>query len=234
MAAGDTPNRALRYVDRVRMRSSTLAMTLVAATAAPAVADDGAAPLIALERTRHFVVGFGGLVGTSHAGSSEALAIGLGIEGSVCVDRFAILAEYNSLWLSSFEREPAPVSSAMTTRSPGSWDGTAQRVGAVVRYSLLRGLLVEPARDRLVRGDLFIELGAGEEWIRGSQAVLRGDLELGIGVRVSARGGPSAPARQHGVGGFAIALRALLARSPSDARVIDHDVVLAATFFVGG
>jgi len=120
-------------------------------------------------------VGFGFLVGQLSVGKVAGTAFGFHLDGGVRWHRLALLAEYDFLSLT----EDTDIS--LPTR------GLVHRVGANLRYSF--GVLSK--RDFPMRGDFWIEAGAGHQlvtWVDGGK-LHRNDLAFGIGSQATVRFG---------------------------------------------
>jgi hypothetical protein len=150
-------------------------------------------------------VGF--LIGGMSVGPLDGFAGGVFGEAGVRRDRLALLAEYDLLSVGQTAQSSAMVDPA--NPPPDPIRGYMQRVGFDARYSVTRF----GGGDAGIRGDVWIEAGAGGEVIQwyGGGRLHRGDASLGFGAQATFRiGSESHP---HYVG-FHYAVKAIIAKAP--------------------
>jgi hypothetical protein len=170
------------------MRISILTLVAAAGVAVPLTAiadkpyysyDDEPAldPYTAADHAVQPEVGFGMLIGQYSVGRVAGTAVGFHLDGGVRWHRLALLAEYDFL---SFTED---TDISLPKRA------FVHRAGANLRYSF--GVLSK--RDFPVRGDFWVEAGAGHQlvtWVDGGK-LHRNDLSLGIGSQLTVRFGPN-------------------------------------------
>jgi hypothetical protein len=174
--------------------------------------------VLAADRAPQWEVGVGFEIGTFHTGEIYDVAYGFDVAGGLRLERLGIYADYMLLGLgapsttSTGSRGTTYALGDVTTTpaTSGTPSGLAQRLGLDVRYSL--GRFAEAASGIALVGDLWVEGGLGEQFIRWNEggALHRTDLSLGIGMQLGGRG-----SQHHGA--YFLGVRATIASSPPSA-----------------
>jgi hypothetical protein len=160
------------------MRTSIVA--LVALVAVPSAAEayptfDSEDMYTYQDSQPHLEGGFGALIGSYSVGRVAGTAFGFHLDGGLRWRRLALLGEYDFLSFSEDTNIALPLRALV------------HRGGVNLRWSF--GVLTK--RDFPVRGDFWLEAGAGHQlvtWFDGG-VLHRNDVSLGIGAQVSVRFG---------------------------------------------
>ncbi|HTJ43224.1 MAG TPA: hypothetical protein VL463_14060, partial [Kofleriaceae bacterium] len=150
-------------------------------------------------------VGF--LVGGMSIGPLDGFAGGMYAMGGIRRDRLALFGEYDLLSVGD-----TPASESADPNAPPPPDpvrGYMQRAGFDVRYSVGKF----GGGDESVRGDIWIEGGAGGEviqWYDGGR-LHRGDVDLGFGAQATFKIGSDSHPRYIG---FHYAVKGFVAKAP--------------------
>jgi hypothetical protein len=174
--------------------ASLIGATLLIAIASTAHADDG-------DRWKqaHLELSAGTRLGGYGVGSLHGFAAGGHLDAGVRRDSLALIGEYE---LMSVGDDDDPAVAGDPVR------GRMHRLGATLRYSAFDfGGGYAP-----VRGDIWLEGGAGEEWIGWNEGgrLSRRDLSLGFGFQATFKIGDEHPRYI----GIYYAMRGLVARAP--------------------
>jgi len=123
----------------------------------------------------------GALVGSQRVGYLSGSAGGMHFDGGLKLDRLLFYGEYDFLSVGETAEEGEP-----------SVRGFMHRVGGNVRYSLVA---LGGGRDVPVRGDFWVEVGAGHQHIRWHEGgkLGRQDLSFGLGAQSTFKIGRDKP-----------------------------------------
>jgi hypothetical protein len=167
-----------------------------------------------------------GMVGGFTVGGAHSFAGGAALTGGVRHDALSIRVEGEALGLGllaeSRNEAPGPLGAGTTARLLRAGGACLPQKWQLPPLDAKTPQRTAPPTE-IDRMDVFIEGGAGEEWITaGMNSASRGDLEVGVGLELGPR-----HATDHW--GLELGLRMLLAHSLDSSRV-DHPVM----FVMGG
>ncbi len=169
--------------------------------------------VLAADREPQWEAGVAFAVGSFHTGPVYNSAYGADLLGGVRLGRFGFYGTYSLLGLGAESTYTLPGTAALTddgsepAPSTTQPSGLAQRLGLDVRYSLAR--FIEATGGAAFAGDIWVEAGFGEQFIRWNEGgtLHRADLSFGFGMQLGGRG-----PQHHGAYFFGV--RATVAHSP--------------------
>jgi hypothetical protein len=172
------------------------------------------ATVLAADRDLQWEGGVAFAIGSFHTGPVYNVAYGADFIGGARLDRLGLYAAYSLLGLGSSSTYIRPGAAAALTddgsdlpMSSTQPSGMAQRLGLDVRYSL--GRFIATTGGEALTGDIWVEAGLGEQFIRWNAGgtLHRADLAFGFGMQIGGRG-----PQHHGAYFFGV--RATVAHSP--------------------
>lgn len=174
------------------------ALGVLVLAAAPAAAESYASGVRDPDAALQLEGGVGFVLGEQPVGSVVGTAVGFHLDGGLRRGRLAALAEY---WFTSLTEDSSDQLPA---------HAYLHRAGGVVRYSF--GVL--STDDHVVRGDFWVELGAGRQLVqwRDGGTLGRTDVALGLAGQIQLRYGRD----QRRKIGLYYAARFLFADRPGD------------------